>query len=148
MARVARTKAKDMERAQQTRRAIVAGIAIEAMAAAGDPDAQRAWDKMLAGLKRKQDRLVFGLEPLPESRPDDHQPVNPPAPPDLSAADARVVRAVEAWKSAASEATRVELGQSVAEFEKLTGELWSGLKPEARAGFGLADRPGELDRAS
>jgi hypothetical protein len=77
-----------------------------------------------------------------------HQPVNPPAPPDLSAADARVVRAVEAWKSAASEATRVELGQSVAEFEKLTGELWSGLKPEARAGFGLADRPGELDRAS
>jgi hypothetical protein len=70
---------KKEERATTTRRLIVAAAAIEAMAKAGDDDAKRAWDKMLAGLKRPQDREVFGLPPLPvpvesESKPVQAQP--------------------------------------------------------------------------
>lgn len=148
-ARVARTKAKNMERALQTRRAIIAGIAIEGMAAAGDADARSVWSKMLAGLKRKQDRLAFGLEPLPDPAPDDRQPVNPPVvvPPAADPVEAAVARrnqAVAAWNAEKSEKNRIGLGQAIAAYEKLTGKLWEDLPTIERIGWGLSDRPGEL----
>jgi hypothetical protein len=147
-AQIAKNKVKNMEEAKRTRTAIIAGKSIRAMAAAGDPDASRAWDKMLTGLKRKQDRLAFGLEPLPDAVPDDQQPVNPPAPPaasdPLEAATARLQQALKSWEGEKLERNRVELGEAIAAREKLTGVLWENVPPAQRVGWGLSDRPGVL----
>lgn len=149
-ANVAEAKAKKVERAQQTRTAIIAGETIRAMAAAGHVNAKLVWDEMLAGLKRKQDRLAFGLEPLPEPRPDDQQPVNPPPGPDLSAAEARIARAISAWTENSEipngnmEPFRIEMRDSFVEFERLSGSFFSGLKAVDRRSYGLSDQPGVL----
>jgi hypothetical protein len=143
-----KSKAKNMERQKQTRRAVILGMTIQAMADAGDPDAKRMTEKVLAGLTRKQDRLAFDLPPLPEPEPG-HQPALNPSGPDLSGAEARVGRAVKAWNDDdKSERNRVELGEAVAAFERLTGECWKPMASHERAGWGLSDRPGELARAS
>ncbi len=143
-----------MEQAQETRQAIIAGKTIGALATAGDSDCARAWDKMLAALKRKQDRLAFGLDPLPEARPDDQQPVNPPlVVPTKSAGpvdvQARLDRALAAWEAAKGnprevlEPLRVELGQAIAGVERVSGQLWGRLPATDRGFYGLSDRPGE-----
>jgi hypothetical protein len=155
-ARVARSKAKNMERARQTRRAIIAGTSIEAMAAAGDSEAKSVWEKMLAGLRRKHDREAFGLEPLPDQGPEDHLPVNPPVIPQGDAevaANARLTLAVNAWKDGKDaprdvfDRLKIEVGEATAQLEQVTGVLWDGMKPELRRDFGLTDRPGVLVKA-
>jgi hypothetical protein len=170
MARAARKKANQVGDAKRTRRAVIGGLAIQAMAAAGDRDCERAWNKMLAGLKRKQDRLAFDLEPLPEPRADDDQPVNPPVlavppvvPPVPAASPAparpvhpqdRLDRAVAAWDAAKDspaevrEPLRVEVGQAIAGVERVSGQLWADLPAKNRSYYGLGERPGELARAS
>ncbi len=156
IADVAEAKAKKIEDAGRNRRIYIGGSAIQAMAAAGDEDCERAWNKMLAGLVRKQDRLAFGLEPLPVSRPDDQQPVNPPESPDLTAAKLRLDRAVEVFNvdvksppGPHSARLRSDLIEAIVGFEKLSGEVWDGLKdPKGREAFGFTDRPGELAKAS
>jgi hypothetical protein len=154
-----KSEMKDEVTAAETRRAVILGKIIQARAAAGDVDAKREVDKMLAGLTRKQDRLAFGLEPLPESRPDDQQPVNPPpvVPPRPAGpvdVQARLDRAVAAWKSAQGsphevlEPLRVELGHAIAGVERVSGQLSELLEAKDRKFYGLGDRPGELARAS
>ncbi len=155
-----KSKAKNMERARKTRRAIIIGEAIQASAAAGDADAKREVDKALAGLTRKHDREAFDLEPLPEPRPDDQQPVNPPpvVPPKPAGpvdVQARLDRALAAWEAAKDspmdvlEPLRVELSQAIAGIERVSGQLWGGLRTSKdREFYGLGDRPGELARAS
>jgi hypothetical protein len=164
-ANVAEAKAKKVEQAQETRKAIIAGKTIGALATAGDPDCARAWDKMLAGLKRKQDRLAFGLEPLPDASPDDQQPVNPPLvvppvlPPVPAAAPAgrehpqdrlnRALTAMDAAKDSPAEVReplRVEVGQAIAGVERVSGQLWADLPAKNRSYYGLGERPGELLR--
>lgn len=154
-ARVARTKVKNMERAQQTRRAVIAGMTIDGMAAAGDAEAKRVWDRMLDGLTRKQDRLAFGLKPLPEPGPDNQPSANPLADPVVAAADplafatARLERALKAWSSEKpTEAARIEVGQAIAGLERVTGKLWENLPSNQRVHWDLSDRPGELHTAS
>lgn len=158
-ARVARTKVKNMERAQQTRRAVIAGMTIDGMAAAGDAEAKRVWDRMLAGLTRKQDRLAFGLEPLaePES-PSDQQAVNPPqvVPPKSTQPvhpEHRLTQALAAWNAAdragpqeVLDPLRVELGQAIAGIERVSGRLWDKLPATDRGYYGLSDRFGEMLR--
>ena len=48
-------------RKQQTRQKIVLGGALVAMAEAGDPEAQRLRDRIMASLTRDADRKAFGL---------------------------------------------------------------------------------------
>ena len=48
-------------RKQQTRQKIVLGVALVAMAEAGDPEAQRLRDRIMASLTRDADRKAFGL---------------------------------------------------------------------------------------
>lgn len=48
-------------RKQQTRQKIVLGGALVAMAEAGDPEAQRLRDRIMASLTREADRKVFGM---------------------------------------------------------------------------------------
>lgn len=143
-----KSKAKNMERAKQTRRAIILGQTIQAMADAGDADAKRAMDKVLAGLRRKQDRDAFDLEPLPDPGPDNRPAKNPPGSGLLAAAEARRALAVEAWKvgNKTPDASRLQadLAYAIADCEKLTGECWTAISSQDRASFGLSDRPGEL----
>jgi hypothetical protein len=151
-----KSEMKDEVRAAETQRAVILGKIIQARAAAGDVDAKREVDKMLAGLTRKQDRLAFGLEPLPEPRPDDQQPVNPPpvVPPRPAVpvdVQTRLDHALTAWKAADGsprdvlEPLRVELSQAIAGIERVSGQLWSGFKTtKDRDFYGLGDRPGEL----
>jgi hypothetical protein len=152
---VARTKAKKMEKAKHTRTAIIAGESIRAMADNGDAEAKSVWGKMLDGLKRKQDRLAFGLEPLPEPEPDDQPDANPPAADPLvatvdpmPAAVARHHQAINAWHADSSERNRVGVGEAIAAIEKLTGEFMKDPPFPQRVGWGLGDRPGELVSAS
>jgi hypothetical protein len=155
-----KSKAKNMERAKQTRKSIIIGTTIQGFVDAGDADAKRMMDKVLAGLTRNQDRLVFGLEPLPDSKPASASPPSPAAKPEtanpppnrsLAEAEARLNRALESWKNTEGidasqvELRRKELVSSIVGFEKLTGICWPGLgKPGQRNAFGLGDRPGEL----
>jgi hypothetical protein len=155
-----KSEMKDEVRAAETQRAIILGKTIQGMAAAGHANAKLVYDEILSGLKRKQDRFAFGLEPLPEPEPDDQQPVNPPlvVPPKPAGpvdVQARLDRALTAWKAAEGsprdvlEPLRVELGQAIAGIERVSGQLWSGLRTkEDRDFYGLTDRPGELARAS
>jgi hypothetical protein len=153
-ARVARTKVKNMERAKQTRTAIIAGEAIRAMVNSGHANANLVWDEMLAGLKRDQDRKAFDLEPLPE--PDNQPAANSSEPEPESDLDVRVLkdrvsRAIGAWNAPGINRADVkpledELVDSVVALEKATGKCYSGIKD--RSVFGLSDRPGELARAS
>lgn len=48
-------------RKQQTRQKIVLGGALVAMAEAGDPEAQRLRDRIMASLTRETDRKAFGM---------------------------------------------------------------------------------------
>lgn len=48
-------------RKQQTRQKIVLGGALVAMAEAGDPEAQRLRDRIIASLAREADRKAFGM---------------------------------------------------------------------------------------
>jgi hypothetical protein len=144
---VVKSKAKNLERQKQTRKAVILGMTIQGMVDAGDAEAKFMVDRILAGLTRKQDRVAFDLEPLPEQGPDDQPAVNPSAS-DLSAAEAHVGRAVKAWNDDKSERNRIELGEAVAAFERLTGECWKPMASHERAGWGLSDRPGELATAS
>lgn len=48
-------------RKQQTRQKIVLGGALVAMAEAGDPEAQRLRDRIMASLTREADRKAFGM---------------------------------------------------------------------------------------
>lgn len=48
-------------RKQQTRQKIVLGGALLAMAEAGDPEARRLRDRIMASLTRDADRKAFGL---------------------------------------------------------------------------------------
>ncbi len=135
-----KSKAKNMERAKQTRRAIIVGQIIQSMADSGDTDAKAAMAKVLAGLTRKQDRIAFDLEPLPET----DEP--PSAKPSAVALADRLSRAVAAWNDPAQEKTpqlRAEMVDAIVALEAATGELFPGIKPEGRRGFGLGDRPGE-----
>jgi hypothetical protein len=135
-AQAAKAKGKKMERAKQTRTAIIAGEAIRAMVNSGHVNANLVWDEMLAGLKRDQDRKAFDLEPLPEED-------NQPEPDLLVAAQDRRQRAVQAWNDSDKSAEfRSEMVNSVIAEEKLTGKCYSGIND--RAGFGLSDRPGVL----
>ncbi len=154
-ARALRTKANNVERARRTRQLILQGEGLAARIAAGDLDAKGEWDKTLASLKRVHDRAAFGLEPLPEPRPDDQQPVNPPpvVPPRPAGpvdVQARLDRAVAAWKSAQGsphevlEPLRVELGRAIAGIERVSGQLSELLEAKDRKFYGLGDRPGEL----
>jgi hypothetical protein len=118
------------------------------MVNAGDAEAKRTWDRVLAGLTRKQDRLAFDLEPLPEPGPDDQRPVNPPTSDPMEAAVARRQKAVEAWQVGQSEQNRIEVGRAIAGVEKLTGTCWENVKAGERVGWGLGDRPGQLLEAS
>jgi hypothetical protein len=143
-----KSKAKNMERQKQTRRAVILGMTIQAMADTGDPDAKRMTEKVLAGLTRKQDRLAFDLEPLPEQGPDDQPAANPLPSNPLAVAEARRLQALKAWDDDKSELNRVGLGEAIAACERLTGKCWEQLASDQRAGWGLTDRPGELARAS
>lgn len=137
-----KSERKKMEEARQTRRAIIIGKTIQSMADSGDAEAKLMVDRILAGLKRDQDRKAFDLEPLPEPRP---EPDNQPEPGLLVIAQARRQRAVEAWKGSDQSAEfQSELVNAVIGEEKLTGECWSGIKDRSR--YGLSDRPGELAR--
>lgn len=132
-----KSKAKNMERAKQTRRAIILGQTIQSMADSGDADAKAAMAKVMASLTRKQDRIVFDLEPLSDAAADP-----------LPAAVARRDQAIRAWKDDKSQAAMIEVRDSIAACEKLSGTLFERLPPTERAGFGLGDRPGELLKAS
>ena len=48
-------------RKQQTRQKIVLGGALVAMAEAGDPEARRLRDRIMASLTREADRKAFGM---------------------------------------------------------------------------------------
>lgn len=48
-------------RKQQTRQKIVLGGALVAMAEAGDPEAQRLRERIMASLTREADRKAFGM---------------------------------------------------------------------------------------
>jgi hypothetical protein len=148
-------KVKNVEKAKRTRQLILHGEALVARAAAGDPVSQAEVARNLAGLTRKHDRAAFDLEPLPEPGPDDHLPVNPPAPvtppaaaSPLDLAVARRKRAVEAWNVATTEKNRIELGDAIAAWEELTAVLWGGIEPEKRLGFDLGDGPGVVLRTA
>ncbi len=166
-ANVAEAKAKKVERAQQTRTAIIVGETVRGMVNAGDAEAKRIWDRVVASLTRKQDRLAFGLKPLPEARPDDNQPVNPPVlavPPVVQPVPAasppagqvhpedRLKRALAAWNAsekmpqAEREPLRIELGQAIAGVERVSRMLWKELPATDRRYYGLSDRPGEMLR--
>ena len=162
-ARVARTRARKVESAQETRAAIIAGKTIRGMVDAGDVEATRVWDKMLAGLKRDQDRRVFGLPLLPAAADATPAPVSapvaqpapaaPPVPrptPSDRAADLsnRLDRAVAAHKAGPTVETAAALAAVVVEFETITGKLFSGIQPEHRVGFGLGPGPAERLKAS
>ncbi len=56
----AATKAAQL-RKQQTRQKIVLGGALMAMAEAGDPEAQRLRERIMASLTREADRKAFGM---------------------------------------------------------------------------------------
>jgi hypothetical protein len=154
--RLEKAKKKDMDRAKRDRQIYIHGAALLARAAAGNKVSQAEMDTTLAGLVRKQDRLAFDLEPLPEPRPDDNQPVNPPQSPDLTAAKLRLDRAVDVFNvdvksppGPQSARLRSDLIEAIVGFEKLSGEVWDGLKdPKGREAFGFTDRPGELAKAS
>jgi hypothetical protein len=146
-ARVARSRAKKVESAQETRAAIIAGKTIRGMVDAGDAEAERVWDKMLAGLKRDQDRKVFGLPLLSPAAGDNQEAGQPPAKP-LLEIDARIVRAVEEWNKLKSNEARDELRDAIIAFETVTGQVATTVKPEQRRGFGLGDLPGQRLLAS
>jgi hypothetical protein len=131
------SKMKNEARTMQTRRAVILGSAIQSMAESGDNDAKRVVDKVLAGLKRKQDRVAFDLEPLPEQEP--------AAQPSVPALADRVSRAVAAWNAPGDKTPerRVEMVDAIIALEVATGKLFPGIKSEGRPGFGLGDRPGE-----
>jgi hypothetical protein len=135
-----KSERKKMESARRTRRAVILGTTIEAMAEAGDLEAKRAMDKVLAGLTRSQDRKMFDLEPLPDADAD----ADP-----LAAALARRQAAILVWNdSDKSPADRVVVAEAMAACERLTGKCWEKMELKDRAGWGLSDRPGELLRAS
>jgi hypothetical protein len=142
----AKSKAKNMERAKQTRTAIIIGEALRGMANAGDAEANLMLDRIMDGLKRDQDRRAFGLEPLPEPEPEPEPgPDNQPEPGLLVIAQARRKRALEAWKGNDQSAElRSEMVNSIIAEEKLTGKCWENLPLNERADWGLSDRPGEL----
>jgi hypothetical protein len=153
-AQAAKAKGKKMERAKQTRTAIIMGEALRGMANAGDAEAKLMVDRILAGLKRDQDRKAFDLEPLPEEGyqpgPEPEPgPDNQPEPGLLVIAQARRKRALEAWKGNDQSAElRSEMVNSIIAEEKLTGKCWENLPLNERADWGLSDRPGVLLRAS
>ncbi len=167
-ARKLRARANDVERAKRTRQLILQGEGLAARIAAGDPSAKAEWDKTLDGLKRDHDRAAFDLEPLAKPGPDNHLPVNPPTLPPLNPppvvppkpagpvdVKARLDHALTVWKAAEGsprdvlEPLRVELSHAIAGIERVSGQLWPGLKTkEDRDFYGLTDRPGELARAA
>jgi hypothetical protein len=151
-----KSDAKKLEKAMRTRQAVILGEALRGMAKSGDVAAELMVNKIMAGLKRKQDRIAFGLEPLPEPEPEpgpgpdiqpepDNQPAANSSEPDLDvrALDARVSRAVDAWNNGSKSAElQSEFVDAVVAFETLTGRLFAGI--EDRPAFGLSDRPGVL----
>jgi type IV secretory pathway VirB10-like protein len=152
-ATAAAAKHKKEERDRRTQQLILYGLGVLAQVAAGDDDAKRVAEKTLAALTRDHDRKAFDLPPLPKPKPKPepvHQPenqpaANPPAASDpMAAAIARHQRAANAWDADRSERNRIELGQAIAQFEKLTGKCLEGLSSVDRVSWGLSDRPGEL----
>ncbi len=173
-ARKLRARANDVERAKRTRQLILQGEGLAARIAAGDPSAKAEWDKTLDGLKRDHDRAAFDLEPLAKPGPDNHLPVNPPTLPPLPPlptlppvnpppvvppkpagpvdVKARFDQALDAWNDKTEiskeerELRRVELGEAIAGYERVSGQLWTGVTN--RRHFGLGDRPGEILRTA
>lgn len=141
-ATAAEKKVKNLRRASETRRSIIAGFVLKTMAESGDRDAERAWERMLAGLKRPQDRVAFGLEPLPEVKPSDQPGEQPPLPDYMLVADRRLSAAVVAWKTSQAPVVKDELVGAIIQWEDLTGKPWPHLKD--RASFGFSDQPGKL----
>jgi type IV secretory pathway VirB10-like protein len=148
-----KSERKKMEQARRTRRAVILGTTIEGMAEAGDPEAKKAMDKVLASLTRNQDRKMFDLDPLPDDQPD-NQPganspaVDPPVDDPLAAALARRKRATGAWKDDKSPAQKEEVAAAIAEVETLTGEVWEKIESGDRPFWGLGVGPGERIRPS
>jgi hypothetical protein len=145
-ARLARKRANKVDSAQETRAAIIAGKTIRGMVDAGDVEASRVWDKMLAGLKRDQDRRVFGLPLLPPAA--DNQPAAQPAPaaprPAVAEIDARVSRAVKAWNDGTKRPQdRDEVRDAVIALEQVIGKVSTVVEVASRGSFGPGDGPGE-----
>jgi hypothetical protein len=138
-----KSERKKVEQARRTRRAVILGTTIEAMAEAGDLEAKLAMDKVLAGLTRNQDRKMFDLELLPEG----DQPAAKPSVADL---EDRVNLAATVWTNELKTAeTKGNLTDAIIALETATGELYSGMKqPETRKSYNLGDRPGQRLRAS
>lgn len=133
-----------MERAKQTRVAIIVGQSLQGMVNAGNANATSVWNEILAGLTRDQDRLALGLDPLPGSdsavKPVSGSSASDP----MADAVARRSQAIKAWEGEKSEQNRIRVGQAMAACEKLTGKVWEHLPLDQRLGWGLGDSPGEL----
>jgi predicted component of type VI protein secretion system len=151
-ATAAAVKVKNEDRAKRTRQLILQGEALMARVAAGSVSAKVEWDMTLAGLTRDHDRKAFDLPPLPKPQPQpgpDNQPAaNPSGSDPMAVAIARHKRAFNAWEAEQSERNRIELGQAIAGYEKLTGKCLEGLSSSDRVGWGLGDSPGELLKAA
>ncbi len=141
-----KSKAKNMERAKQTRRAIILGQTIQSMAESGDANAKATLAKVIASLTRKQDRIAFDLEPLPDAGPDNQPSVNQPAPDVLAVALSARKQAIEGWKNDRSNAQKSLVSDAMAAVEKLTGKPWAELPAVEREFWGLTDRLGEVVR--
>jgi hypothetical protein len=147
---------RDETKKADDRRAIIIGKSLQDRASR-DKDAKQLLDAIIAGLVRDQDRKMFDLDPLPKPEPD-AAPVDPVAQPAPAAPPAsrpspseranalsdRLDRAVTAWKAGPQTLElKAELAAVVVEYETLTGKLFTGMAPEARASFGLGQSPGE-----
>ncbi len=142
---LAKSRKKNLEQAQRTRRAVILGTTIQAMAESGDDDAKRAMTKVMAGLTRKQDRDVFGLPPLP----DQAQPAGKPVPASVAEIDDRIRRAVTAWNDGEkTPQARAELVEAVIAMETVTRKVSTVFQPESRAAYGLGPGPAERLKAS
>jgi hypothetical protein len=139
---------RDEARKAENHKAIILGKTLQLRANNGNANAKRELDEILAGLMRDQDRKAFGLEPLPGNGSDNQPAANPSGSDPMAVAIARHKRAAKAWEAEGSERNRIEMGQAIAEYEKLTGKPLEGLPSSDRGGWGLGDLPGELLKAA
>lgn len=150
--RVARER-KELAEAQRSTRAFTLFDAINKLVEAGDEEAKRVMDRVKAGLTVKRERLAFGLDPLPVPGPDtapiDQPAAKPPVDDPVAvalAARAQAVRVFNATDKSAADA--LVLGNAIAAWEKVAGQVWDQLTSAERSIYGLGDRPGERIQTS